>query len=296
MFVLAHGQQRRWGRQDCCSAHTLPVSHAWTTAQIKPKTASQAQTRTCEWVSAPLPSHHAWLPASQTASACHWSQCTDFPALPSSGRPVHTSPNWVRAFLCMLSCWETSPEPRSSFSHTLLSQSNGGDGARRGSGAELPPHLIPCQHKLPYGAYSHGRSPSKAPVAPTAAKAKCSGIRAVPPSSASVTQISAVLRKPGGRRGANKRQASLLVFIICIIIAPQCLVVDQNCILLALCKPRAKVLQSLPQWAYNLRFQTGGYKEMGVVVKGSSDKTLVTVTDSVGFLVRTISSSMLSWI
>lgn len=93
----------------------------------------------------------------------------------------------------------------------------------------------------------------------------------------------------GGR--VNKRQVSLLVFIICIIIAPQCLVMDQNCILLALCKPRAKVLQSLPQRAYNLRFQTGGvvYKEM-VGGKGSSDKMLITVTDSIGFLVRTISS------
>lgn len=56
-------------------------------------------------------------------------------------------------------------------SHTC----SGGDGVRRGSGwsgAELPPHLISCQHKLPYRAYRHGTSPSKAPAAPTAARAK----------------------------------------------------------------------------------------------------------------------------
>lgn len=69
--------------------------------------------RTCEWISAPIPSHHAWLSASQIAGVCHWSRCIDFPALTSAGMPVHTSPNWVRDFLCTskLSCWETSLEP-----------------------------------------------------------------------------------------------------------------------------------------------------------------------------------------
>lgn len=193
--------------------------------------------RTCEWVSAPLPSHHAWLPASQIAAVCHQSRCIDFPALLSSGTPAHTSPNWVRHFLC------TSRLSHAAASHTWSSPSalwgTGLGGGADEVGLSFHHNWSPASLSFLTGLTAMAEvrvKPRLLPRLPRLSTLGSEWCHQAP----HLSFRSPLCSEIGGR--ANKRQMSLLVFIICIIIAPQCLVVDQNHILLALCKPRANAL------------------------------------------------------
>lgn len=162
--------------------------------------------------------------------------------------------NWVRDFHCTsrLSCWEASPEPHSSFSYTLLSQSGGWDGVRRGGGGLSCHHAwSPASVSFLMGLTATAQVPEKPWLLPRLPRVSALGSERCCRAQ-HLSLRSGLCSESGGK--ANKRQVSLLVFIICIIIAPQCLVVNQNRILLALCKPRAQVRQSLPQRAYNLCF------------------------------------------